>query len=649
MDIGAYRITRRIGSGGFGEVFLAVHQILRRQVALKVIHPRLAGDPQAVELFLREARMIAQFDHPNVVGVYDAGRGDNDLVYMAMRFVAGGSLQELLERAGPPPKLQALAIMRDCCAGLAAIHNLGLVHRDIKPANVLIEADGRACITDLGLACLQREQLAGVDGAGVFVGTPLYMAPEQLTGAERASQRSDLYALGITFYALLTGEVPLAGLSYVEVLRRAAAGELFDPRAVRACLGTTEAALLRELTAPDPQQRPAGAASVLQRIEALLAEAEGRAPYAGPKGRASPSVVATARTRLEKDQLVKAILDALPGPALVLNESRQVVTANGKAVALLGTNNIEALVGRRFGEALGCEDAARGNDGCGTSPACAFCGLGRAIAAVERGKRLPLEGECHLCRQGGRIAFDFAFRLTSLGAGNDGFVLVALRDVSAEKRRDVLERSVVANLLETADMVRAMTAAPSGLLSDISKALTEEAAFQQHLLAAERGELQPLWDDCAIGPLLAEVCERFGHHPVSEGRRLCLRCPQDLRVRTDRLLLQRSVRNLVRNALEACAVGEDVTLEARADGSGGVEISVHNAQIMSHEAQEQVFKRCYSTKAAGGRGIGTHAARLFVESYLHGQIGVSSSSPLGTTFWIRLPPRPPSDSGAPTL
>ena len=182
------------------------------------------------------------------------------------------------------------------------------------------------------------------------------------------------------------------------------------------------------------------------------------------------------------------------------------------------------------------------------------------------------------------------------------------------------------------------------MLSEASRALVEEAVFQQHLLAGEAGELQPLWTECSIGGMLTDICEQLRHHPAGEGRELVLHCPPDLSVVTDRILLQRSVRDLAKNALEACAPGEKATLEAAPWEDGGVEIRVHNPQVMPPEVRLQVFKRSFSTKAANGRGIGTHAARLFVQGFLHGQIGFTSAAPGGTTFWIKVPKRPPREA-----
>ena len=659
-DLGSYHLLRRIGTGGFGEVFLAVHQVLRRQVALKVVHDDWLQNPDAAEIFLREARTVARFDHPNIVPVYDAGRSEQGVLYMAMRLMSGGDLAELIHREKPVPKQRALAIMRDCCAGLAAIHNLGLLHRDIKPANILLEADGRACISDLGLASLQREGPSAAEDNARLIGTPVYMAPERLAGKEKAGTRGDLYSLGMTFFELLNGEAPFAGLRSFEVLRRMAFGEMPKLELKRSDLGSGCEALLREMTEFDPARRARDIESVLLRVEFLLAEAEQRKPYARPLGRVTSAAAGETHARLKTNSLLKTVLESLPGPALVLNECRQVVAANGKAAAYLGAKDVAAVIGRRPGELLDCRDARRATDGCGTGEGCPYCKLGVALSDIQQGKATPLEDECLVSSEGGR-SIEFAYRLSEMKLGDEGFVLVAMRDLGSEKRRQVLERSLVANLLDTADLVRSLAdstnedappaEAGSGTgrtsrrerLSEASRALVEEAVFHQHLLAGEAGELQPLWAECPIGELLTDICEQSRRHADGEGRELVLHCPPDLSVLTDRILLRRSVRNLVKNALEACARGEQVTVEARPGEDGSVEIRVHNPQVMPAEARLQVFKRSFSTKAASGRGIGTHAARLFVQGFLHGQIGFTSAAPDGTTFWIKVPKRPPGE------
>jgi hypothetical protein len=351
--------------------------------------------------------------------------------------------------------------------------------------------------------------------------------------------------------------------------------------------------------------------------------------------------------------MVTALLEAHPGPALVLNRSRQVVAANAGAAAFAGTDPRE-LIGRRPGEVFDCANVRRGTGGCGTSPGCAFCALGRALSDAEQGRPFAPKVQSLMRRDGGDGAGEFEIRLAEISSGVDGpLTLVTFRDTGPERRRRVFERSLVDNLLDAASVVRSAASASgrvaaaggedrvTGLLAAASRTLADEALFHQYLLAAEAGDLQPVWEDVDLRALLVELGRALRHHPAGAGRRLLIRCPKGLQARTDRVLLQRAVRNLVRNALEASAPGDRVDVDATAgDGGAGVDLRVHNAQVMTPEVREQVFKRSFSTKAAEGRGIGLHAARLFVERYLGGTVGFESAAPGGTVFWIRIPLRP---------
>jgi PAS domain-containing protein len=403
--------------------------------------------------------------------------------------------------------------------------------------------------------------------------------------------------------------------------------------------------------------------AVLARVEEIRRLVEGRRPYAAPAARRETAQVAAAGERLRSDPLVKAVLDAYPEPAMLLDGRRQIVAANDGAAAVLATGDARSLLGRRPGEALGCAGPRHGPDGCGTGPGCAYCGLGQMLSEIQQGRATPVQGECRIRRSDGHAgAVEYAFKLTTLaprgeGGGDGPYLLATFRDMSAENRRRVIERSLVENLLDAASVVRSVAASSSrvatakaatsrrdvtGLLSEASRTLADEALFHQHLLAAEAGELQPVWEDVDVRPMLVEVSRILRHHPAGAGRRLVIRAPKGLGVRTDRVLLLRAVRGLVRNALEACSPGEVATVEAGPGASGGVEIRVHNPGVMPPAVREQVFRRCFSTKAVEGRGIGLHAARLFVETYLGGRIGFASEDPKGTTFWVRVPSRKPS-------
>jgi serine/threonine-protein kinase len=203
--VAGYRIDSRIGRGGMGVVYVAEHQTLRRQAALKIIVPELAENPDFRERFLREARIAAGLTHPNIVTVYDAGEVDR-MLYIAMQFVPGRDLSQILRddrRLGP---YRMLDIARQIGAALDAAHLAGLIHRDVKPANVLI--DGRhAYLTDFGLTKDRATSDAGLTRVGEVVGTTHYLAPEQVEGRE-VDGRADVYALGCLLFHCLTGELP---------------------------------------------------------------------------------------------------------------------------------------------------------------------------------------------------------------------------------------------------------------------------------------------------------------------------------------------------------------------------------------------------------------------------------------------------------
>ena len=215
--IGPYEVIERVGRGGMGEVFRAVDPALDRVVALKILAPALADNPEARRRFLREARAAAAVCHEHVVTIH-AVDDSGDLPYLIMQFVAGRSLQEKIDREGPLGLKEILRIGMQVASGLAAAHAQGLVHRDIKPANILLENGvERVKITDFGLARAASDP--GLTRSGTIVGTPNYMSPEQARG-EAVGPRSDLFSLGGVLYAMATGEPPFAADSAYAVLRR---------------------------------------------------------------------------------------------------------------------------------------------------------------------------------------------------------------------------------------------------------------------------------------------------------------------------------------------------------------------------------------------------------------------------------------------
>jgi uncharacterized RDD family membrane protein YckC len=211
-----FRVEEALGAGGMGQVYRARDVSLERDVALKVISEELGDRPALIERFVREARAQAKLNHPHIVSIYYIGRG-HGRYFFAMELVEGESLLARLERAGPLGWCEAVEWMIQAARGLQQATARGIIHRDIKPANLLVTRDGRLKIADFGLAWSGERDPGQQEGS--FLGTPLYVAPEQARG-EPVDHRADMYALGATFFHLLTGRPPFVGSSHAEVIRR---------------------------------------------------------------------------------------------------------------------------------------------------------------------------------------------------------------------------------------------------------------------------------------------------------------------------------------------------------------------------------------------------------------------------------------------
>ncbi len=207
-----YRIIRRLGSGGMANVYLAEDEELGRRVAIKVLDEKHAMDEQFVERFRREAKNAASLSHPNIVSIYDRGEAEGTF-YIAMEYVEGRTLKDLIVAHGPLPVDQAVSYARQILSALRFAHRKGIVHRDIKPHNVLVDGDGRLKVTDFGIARAGASQMTE---AGSIIGTAQYLSPEQARGAP-VDQRSDLYSVGVVLNEMLTGAVPFTGDTPVEI------------------------------------------------------------------------------------------------------------------------------------------------------------------------------------------------------------------------------------------------------------------------------------------------------------------------------------------------------------------------------------------------------------------------------------------------
>ncbi len=258
-----------LGQGGMGHVWRARQRSLGRDVALKLLTSEAAADPEFVARFVREARAAGALRHGNVVGVISAGVCPvSDLAFIAYELVEGEDLADHLKRAGRLPERRALEIVLAVARALEHAHARGIIHRDLKPANILLDASGVPKLADLGLARHEKDQ-GHLTNTGVVVGTPHYMAPEQAMGGT-VDIRSDLFALGLVLYELVTGAVPLVGPNAVETMMRRTAEDCPDPRSVVPELGAGLAAAVAALCARDPARRCPEPTAALALIEAAL-------------------------------------------------------------------------------------------------------------------------------------------------------------------------------------------------------------------------------------------------------------------------------------------------------------------------------------------------------------------------------------------
>jgi serine/threonine-protein kinase len=266
---GRYRLEEQLGAGAMAEVWLAVDTQLGRHVALKLL--RADADPARFE---REARAVASLSHPNICRLYDYG-SEGGRPFMVFEHMPGGTLEERLGTGEPLPDSETQAIASEVAAGLAHAHDHDLIHRDLKPANILFDEDGRAKISDFGIA-----RMAGVDTlteAGTLIGTAAYMSPEQASG-EPASPASDVYSFGVILYRMLTGRLPFETASPVDLLRR----QLYEApptiHVLRPDAPTVLAAVAEESLAKAPAERPPDGRALVGLLTGALPLTAGDAP-----------------------------------------------------------------------------------------------------------------------------------------------------------------------------------------------------------------------------------------------------------------------------------------------------------------------------------------------------------------------------------
>jgi eukaryotic-like serine/threonine-protein kinase len=335
---GRYELEELAGTGGMSSVYRARDTLLERDVALKLLHEYHGADAESIERFRREARAVAQLSHPNIVTVIDRGE-DGDRQFIVFEYVDGENLKELVAREGALPVRRALELAIQVGEGLACAHEHGVVHRDVKPQNVLLNGDGRAKVTDFGIA-RSLDVDHGMTLTGTVIGTSSYIAPEQASGRS-VDERTDIYSLGVVLFELLTGDVPFPGESFVAVAMRHVHEAPPSVLELRRDVPVRVAQLVDRALAKDPDERFPSMATMVAELRACLADDE------APEARTM--IVPPPRRAARRRRSAWPLVALLVGLAVVV------------AVA------VWALAGR---DPVGADDGAGGaGSGSGTQPA----------------------------------------------------------------------------------------------------------------------------------------------------------------------------------------------------------------------------------------------------------------------------------------
>lgn len=380
--------------------------------------------------------------------------------------------------------------------------------------------------------------------------------------------------------------------------------------------------------------------------------------YHPPERRSLPEELARQAATWVDNPILHEVLEAVDGFVVLANQNHQILLANLPFLKASGRLDGADLQGWRLGEVLGCIHVPEGLDGCGTSPACAQCGIAKALSDVRLGG-LRASYECLLSRTtpSSRLeAMELRVKSTPFPGPGAEQILLVCQDISAEKRKEVLESVFFHDVLNTLSGLRGWTHVLKAGLGDSARALEKLDALSERVLneikshrlitQAERGELAARREVIPLASLLADWQAAVEQHPSCGGRSVAFRpAGGEQAIQSDPDLVRRILLNMALNALEATAPGGTVTAWAEVS-SASTAFCVHNDREIPAAVAQRIFQRSYSTKATRGRGLGTYSMKLFGESFLGGKVSFTTSAAEGTVFRFVLPAFIPPDSAA---
>jgi signal transduction histidine kinase len=346
---------------------------------------------------------------------------------------------------------------------------------------------------------------------------------------------------------------------------------------------------------------------------------------------------------LRNHQLV-SFVESISQMVLILNEYRQIIYANRSFYQFCETNNIDSMIGKRPGEVYSCRNAFQSSGGCGTSENCKSCGAVNAILESQKG--IKSTKECKILTTNSDT-IDLNVMASPLSLDGINLTIFSITDISAEKRKESLERVFIHDILNSAGGISGLSAILKEIddkeeIKDIASTiegaangLIEEIKVQREFGAAERGDLHPQFDWIESMHIINEVQKLYKNHDLNFGKPILIdEKAENVSVKTDRVLLKRILGNMVKNAIEVHAPNDEITINCT-KLHDSVCFSVHNDSVIPTKVQAELFKRLYSTKGTG-RGMGTYSMKLFGEKYLKGEVWFESSNEAGTTFFIKL-------------